>query len=62
MTIEDVVLGIDAHHTQAILRLVHDGGAETAFAIPGGEVKKLAAAFAAKAALIEAAKGKKTEH
>ncbi|HXF53267.1 MAG TPA: hypothetical protein VNK52_04000 [Hyphomicrobiaceae bacterium] len=62
MNIENATLGIDAHHTQAVLILIHDGGAETAFAIPGTAVRKLAEAFAAKAASIEAARSMKTEH
>jgi hypothetical protein len=61
--IEDVILSIDAHHTQAILRLIGVGGSEAAaFAIPGPKVRFLAQALAAKADLIDAAQSRKTEH
>ena len=60
--IEDVILSLDAHHTEAILRLIGAGGTETAFAIPAVAVRKLAEAFARKAEQIDAAQTKKTEH
>lgn len=62
MAIQDVIVSIDVHHTQAILRLIGDQGQETAYAISGPKVRPLAEAFAAKAVLIEAAQAKKTEH
>jgi hypothetical protein len=61
-TIEDAIVGIDVHHTQAILRLIHEGGTETAFAISEPTTRALAVLFAEKADLIEAAQTKKTEH
>ena len=61
-TIEDAIVGIDVHHTQTVLRLIHEGGTETAFAISGPVTRILAVLFAEKADLIEAAQSKKTEH
>ena len=62
MQIEDVILSLNAHHTEAILRLIGAGGTETAFAIPAEAVRKLAGAFARKADQIEIAQTKKIEH
>jgi hypothetical protein len=60
ISVRDVIVGIDAHHTRATLRLLGEHGTEAAFEVT--DARKLAEAFAQKADLIEAARAKKTEH
>jgi hypothetical protein len=62
MQVVDAVLSIDAHHTEAILRLTGADGAKQAFAIRAKAVRFLAEAFARKADLIDAGQSKKTDH
>jgi len=62
MKVDDVRLGLDAHHTLAILRLIGLDGAETAFEIPGDSVRALAEALVRKAEQIEKTQSDKTAH
>ncbi len=59
---EDVAVGIDAHRTHSILRLIGQDNTEVAFEVGAEGTRKLADAFAEKAEMIEAAKASKTEH
>ena len=59
---QDIILGLDAHHSLLLLKLVGLDGTETVFEIAFEKAKTFSEALARKIAQLEAAQAKKTEH
>lgn len=62
LKVQNVSLGLDAHHSQLLLKLEGMDGTETVFEIAHEKARVFSEALARKIAQIEAAQSKKTEH